>query len=99
MIPFRDPINLPILSRNTIDIDLGRLGVLNSMATLKTGAYTCFEDFEETTTDLKRCSHGDGVGFALGNCVGTAARKARADFLAEAGTFDCAAQDFKATGL
>ena len=56
------------------------------MATLKTGAFTCFEDLEETTTDLERCTYGDGVGFALGNCVGT--WEAQADLLAEPGTFD-----------
>ena len=99
MITLWNPVNLPVLPRTTIDINLCRLGVLNSVATLKTGTYTCFEDLEETTTNLKRCTYGDGVGFALSNCVGTAARKARADFLAEAGTFDCAAQDFEAVGL
>ena len=91
MIPFRNPINLPILSGTTIDIDLCRLGVLNNVAALKTGAYTCFEDFEETTTDFERCAYGDGVGFALGYCVGASAREAWSDFLAEAVTFDCAA--------
>lgn len=99
MIPLRNPINLPILSRTTIDIDLGRLGVLNSVATLKTGAHTCLKDLEETTTDLERCANGDCVGFTLGNCVGTSAGEARTNFLAEAGSFYCAAQDFEAVGL